>query len=143
MAGSTYFMAARTHTSFKIKEQNQFKFVSAILELKGFSKSKIQKMSKLHHKVSKTWRLKNSWVQLFLIKFEWETIMLKRSLNTLALFWTLFTSQWMSSVQNSTNIFLQNKNEKDFKFLIWLASSTFAFHHPPSTKAWWTMIRTW
>ena len=48
MAGSTYFRTTRTHSSSKIEQQNQFKVVTAILKLKGFSKSKIRRMSNQH-----------------------------------------------------------------------------------------------
>ena len=48
MAGSTYFRTTRTHSSSKIEQQNQFKVVTTILKLKGFSKSKIRRMSTQH-----------------------------------------------------------------------------------------------
>ena len=44
MAGLAYFRNTRTHTTTKVEQRNQNRIVSAILQLKGFSKSKIKKM---------------------------------------------------------------------------------------------------
>ena len=58
MAGLTYFRAARTHTSSKLEQQNQFRIVSAILKLKGFSKSKLKKWANNISDVARTRKLK-------------------------------------------------------------------------------------